>query len=193
MRERLMFGSGVVLLAILVALVVWQGSFNFGSFAPSSIEQTYLFWAVSTVIFILTVTLGFILFRTGVRLYVERKSNRPGSHIKWKLIAGALALSVVPVFFLVLFSVSVLNRNLETWFSRPAQNIRLDLTEVGAVLKQEERDKLAAQANWLASLPQDESADFYERFCLANRIERAEIQNPAGVKRVLCAVPKLDR
>ena len=89
MRKRLMFGSGVVLLAILVTLVVWQGSFNFGPFAPSSIQQTVLFWAVSTLIFILTVTLGFILFRTGVKLYIERQSNRPGSHIKSKLIGGA--------------------------------------------------------------------------------------------------------
>ena len=99
--------------AILVTLVVWQGSFNFGPFAPSSMQQTDLFWAVSTLIFILTITLGFILFRTGLKLYIERQSNRPGSHIKSKLIGGAIALSVLPVFFLVLWSVSVLNRNLE--------------------------------------------------------------------------------
>jgi hypothetical protein len=48
MRKRLLFGSGVLLLAVLVTLVVWQGSFNFGSFAPVNIQQTYLFWAVST-------------------------------------------------------------------------------------------------------------------------------------------------
>ena len=55
MRKRLMFGSGALLLAILVTLVVWQGSFTVGPFGPSSIQQTYLFWAVSTLIFILTV------------------------------------------------------------------------------------------------------------------------------------------
>ena len=77
MRKRLMFGSAVVLLGILVTLVVWQGSFNLSP-APSTIQQTYLFWAVSTLIFILTVRLGFILFRTGVKLYIERQSNRPG-------------------------------------------------------------------------------------------------------------------
>ena len=130
MRKRLIFGSGVLLLAILVTLVVWQGSFNMSPFAPSSLQQTYLFWAVSTLIFVLTVTLGFILFRTAVRLYIERQSNRPGSHIKSKLIGGALALSVLPVFFLVLWSVSVLNRNLESWFSRPARNINLALSQV---------------------------------------------------------------
>src|SRR5580704_16911304 len=150
MRKRVAFGSGVMLLAILVTLVVWQGSFNLDQFAPSSIQQTYLFWAVSTLIFILTVMLGFILFRTAVKLYIERQANRPGSHIKSKLIGGALALSVLPVFFLVLWSFYVLNRNLESWFSRPARGINIDLTQVGSALDQEVRDKLTAQAHWLA-------------------------------------------
>src|SRR5579864_2398529 len=190
MRKRLILGSGVLLLAILVTLVVWQGSFNLSPFAPSSLQQTYLFWAVSTLIFVLTVTLGFILFRTAVKLYIERRSNRPGSHIKSKMIGGALALSVLPVIFLVLWSVSVLNRNLDSWFSRPARSMNVDLTKVGAALDQEVRDKLAAQAHWLASQSLNESADFYEKFCMANEIEHAEIENPRGVKRVLCSVPK---
>src|SRR5579883_2212817 len=162
MRKRFLFGAGLALLAILVALVVWQGSFTFGSFAPSSLQQTVLFWALSTLIFILTVTLGFILFRTSVKLYIERQSNRPGSHIKSKMIAGAIALSVLPVFFLVLWSVSGLN--------------------------QEVKNKLVAQAHWLASQPAAQSADYYERFCQDNQIARAEIENPKGVKRVLCSV-----
>jgi len=190
MRKRVAFGSGVVLLAILVTLVVWQGSFNLDQFAPSSIQQTYLFWAVSTLVFILTVMLGFILFRTAVRLYIERQSNRPGSHIKSKLIGGALALSVLPVVFLVLWSVSVLNRNLESWFSRPGRSMNVDLSQVGTALDQVVRDKLAAQAHWLASRSMAESADFYEQFCMANQIERAEIENSRGVKRILCSVPK---
>jgi two-component system nitrogen regulation sensor histidine kinase NtrY len=190
MRKRVAFGSGVVLLAILVTLVVWQGSFNLDQFAPSSIQQTYLFWAVSTLVFILTVMLGFILFRTAVRLYIERQSNRPGSHIKSKLIGGALALSVLPVVFLVLWSVSVLNRNLESWFSRPGRSMNVDLSQVGTALDQVVRDKLAAQAHWLASRSMAESADFYEQFCMANQIEHAEIENPRGVKRILCSVPK---
>jgi PAS domain S-box-containing protein len=190
MRKRLMIGSGLLLLAILVTLVVWQGSFTFGPFAPSSMQQTVLFWAVSTFIFVLTITLGFILFRTGLKLYMERQSNRPGSHIKSKLIGGAIALSALPVFFLVLWSVSVLNRNLESWFSRPARNMNIDLTQVSAALDQQVRDKLTAQAQLLASLSPTESADYYERFCLANEIERAEVESPKGVKRVLCAVPQ---
>jgi len=188
MRKRVTIGSGVVLLAILVTLVVWQGSFNLSPIAPSNVQQTYVFWGVSTLIFVLTVALGFILFRTGVKLYMERQSNRPGSHIKSKMIGGALALSVLPVFFLVLWSVSVLNRNLDSWFGRPARNIKTDLSQVGVVLDKEVRGKLTAQGNLLVSLPAGQSADIYERFCLDNHIDRAELQTPAGVTQVLCAV-----
>jgi len=191
MSKSWKLGSGAVLLGILLTLVVWQGSFNLNNFAPTSIQQTYLYWALSSIIFILTITLGFILFRTGVKLYIERKSNRPGSHIKSKLIAGAIALSVIPVFFLVLWSVSVLNRNLESWFSRPARRINIDLSEVSKALNESVQDKLAQQARWLSSQSLNQSADYYERFCQDNQIERAEIEHPAGVKRVLCAVPKL--
>src|ERR1700679_2636685 len=188
MRKRVMFGSAVVLLAILATLVVWQGSFNLGSFAPapSNIQQTYLFWAVSTLIFIFTVTLGFMLFRTVVKLYIERHSNRPGSHIKSKLIGGALALSVLPIFFLVLWSVSVLNRNLDKWFSRPATTVNIDLVQIAAGLKQEQGEKLTAQAHWLAAQPA-QSADFYERFYQENQIDKAEIDHAGGSPRILCS------
>src|SRR5256885_17184129 len=104
MRKRYLFGSGLVLLAILTALVVWQVSFNFGDYGPANAAQTFAFWAVSTIVFILTVTLGFMLFRTAVKLYLERQSNREGSRIKSKFVIGALALSLLPVAFLFVFS-----------------------------------------------------------------------------------------
>ena len=102
MRKRFLYGAGVVLLIISATLVIWQGSFSFGEFGPTSSQETFLYWAVSTLVFLLTVTLGFILFRTGVKLYVERRSGREGSRIRTKLVLGALALSFIPVFFLVL-------------------------------------------------------------------------------------------
>jgi len=96
MRKRHLFGAGLVLLVILLVLVEWQVSFDFGEYAPTNAAQTFAFWAVSTLIFLLTVTLGFMLFREGVKLYLERQRNREGSRIKTKLVLGALALSFVP-------------------------------------------------------------------------------------------------
>src|SRR5687768_7835611 len=158
MRKRVIYGFGVVLLAILVALVVWQGSFDFGDFGPSSPEQTLTLWAVSTLIFILTVTLGFMLTRNFIKLYVERHSNREGSRIRTKLVLGALALTFTPVVFLVIFSVNVVNRNLDKWFSRPAENIRRDLIAIGNAIDRESNAKATVLGDWFALLPEIERA-----------------------------------
>jgi two-component system, NtrC family, nitrogen regulation sensor histidine kinase NtrY len=153
MRKRFIYGSGLLLLAFLFTLLIWQGSFSFGEYAPASPEQTYAVWAVSTLIFLLTVTLGFMLVRNFVKLYIERQSNREGSRIRTKLVVGAVALSWVPVFFSVLFSVYVLNRNLEKWFTRPAENIKVDLITIAKEIERAHHDKLLAQAETLASVP----------------------------------------
>src|SRR4051794_17821610 len=104
MKKRLLLGLGVVVLAVSVFLVVWQGSFKMGQFGPTNPNQTLIFWAMSVLIFVLMVTLGFILFRELAKIYIARQSNREGSRIRTKLVVGALALSSVPVFCLVLFS-----------------------------------------------------------------------------------------
>src|ERR1700691_4350480 len=111
MRKRYVFGGGVALLALLT-LVVWQVSFKFGEYGPTDATQTILYWAVSTLIFILTVTLLVRLVRTFVKLYLERHSGREGSRIKSKLVFGGLALSLLPVVFLFLFGWVILNRSL---------------------------------------------------------------------------------
>ena len=158
MNKRLLYGAGLLVLAVLVTLVVWQGSFTFGDYGPANPTQTLLFWAVSTLVFLLTVILAFILFRTGVKLYIERRTNREGSRIKTKLVFGALALTILPVCFLVLWSVYVLNRNIDKWFSRPAEGIKLNLVAMGKVLDQEAKHKLAAQAELMAALPEVRAA-----------------------------------
>lgn len=197
-KRRLLYGSGVVVLAILAALVVWQGSFSFGDYGPANPTQTLLYWAVSSLVFILTVTLAFILFRTGVKLYVERRSGREGSRIRTKLVIGALALSFLPVFFLVVWSVYVLNRNLDKWFSRPAEGIKLNLVEVADAIEREAQARVKAQAELLAALPEVKAIDagvgegpaasreFFERFCREHGVEAAVLEHRDGSRTTLC-------
>ena len=187
MRKRHLFGAGLVVLAILLTLVVWQVSFTFGEFGPTNTAETFLFWAVSTLIFLLTVTLGFMLFRETVKLYLERQRNREGSRIRSKLVFGALALSLLPVVFLVLFSYAVLNRNLDKWFSAPVEGMNIQLRDAAVGLGEEVQSRADALAHWLAALPEvrDGTADF-AKLCRENRIEELRIDSPAG-NRVLCA------
>jgi two-component system nitrogen regulation sensor histidine kinase NtrY len=187
MRKRYLFWSGVALLAILLTLVVWQVSFTFGEYGPATALQTFVFWAVSTLIFLLTVTLGFMLFRTGVKLYLERQANQEGSRIKTRLLAGALALSLLPVVFLALFSYVILNRNVEKWFSRPAEGIRTDLVQSSHALSAEVQGRADALAHWVASMPEVESgtADF-ARLCHENNIASLEITAPGKRRNQVC-------
>lgn len=151
MRQRLLIAAGLILLVLSASFVVWQGSFTFGGFGPSDLNQTFLFWAISTLVFLLTLTLGFLLFRTALKLYFERKSSREGSRIKTKLVAGAIGLTVLPGIFLVLFSVSVLNYNLDKWFSRPGEGIKQHLISIGVALDREAADRAMTQAQLLAA------------------------------------------
>jgi hypothetical protein len=66
---------------ILLVLVEWQVSFDFGEYAPTNAAQTFAFWAVSTLIFLLTVTLGFMLFsRRGQALPERQRESRGIPH-----------------------------------------------------------------------------------------------------------------
>ncbi len=187
MRKRYLFGSGLVLLAILLTLVVWQVSFTFGEYGPANTAQTFVFWAVSTLIFLLTVTLTFMLFRTAVRLYIERQSNREGSRLKSKLVFGALALSLLPVVFQVLFSWAILNRTLEKWFGRPAEGVRINLIDAGSGLTEEVQDRAQALANWIGAMPEARSgaADF-AKLCVENRIVELRLITEHGTTDNLC-------
>src|ERR1035438_8857211 len=141
MSKRPFYWFAAVLLAICVVLVIWQGSFRLNSFGPTNPSQTFIFWAISILTFVLMVTLGWILFRTGVKLYIERQSNREGSRIRTKLVLGALTLTSVPVFCLVLWSYYVFSYNMRAWFTEPAQNQVDTFVQVADILGHEMRDE----------------------------------------------------
>jgi len=193
-KRRIIYGSGLVVLAVLVVLVVWQGSFSLEPYSPESASQTVLLWAVSTLIFILMVTLGFMLVRTFVKLYVERRSNREGSRIRTKLVIGALALSIMPVFFLVTWSINILNNNIARWFSRPAASTINSLVEINLSFENETQQRAQAQARWLALLPETRQYLahgvrpflFNPSFCAQHGIFEAAIEPDQGAPLVLC-------
>ncbi len=151
MKRRFLFLGGVILFALLAALTVWQGSFHFDLFSPENPEQTMFAWAVSILIFIVTVTLGFMLTRTFVRLAGDRRGNREGYRIRTRLVVGAVALTSIPVFFMVTFSIYVLNNTMRKWFSKPMDTVVYNLADTNVAFEEETRRRAVAQAGWLAS------------------------------------------
>jgi two-component system nitrogen regulation sensor histidine kinase NtrY len=198
MKQRLLYGLGVLLLTVLVGLLVWQGSFSFGDFTPAGPQQVTIFWAVSTVVFLLTVLIGFLLFRSFIKIYLERQKNREGSRLRTKLLAAALGITILPVFFFAVFSVYVLNRNLDKWFSRPAVNANTTLVGMAMALERGAETAARAQAELLASRPELQAYvrgdnamhAAVQRFCVARGIAEALLENKDGERLPLCSTKR---
>ena len=194
MSHKVKFGVGIGLLTVLLTVVLYQGSFSIGEYGPTSTQQTYVYWALSTLTFLLTVLLGFILFRDAIKLYIARRAGVEGSKIRTKILVAALSLCFLPAMFLVLWSVEVLNRNLDKWFSRPAQAVRLNLEDIGATLEKETHERAAALALWLADADDTQDfvksghlpAEFFAGACSGTGVERAWIQRTDGGQIMVC-------
>src|SRR5579863_2036158 len=190
MPRRLLYGLYAVLFIVSVTLIVWQGSFSgsFGTFVPEDPDQTFVVYGVSTIIFLVFVYLGFMFVRLIWKIWIERASDRPGSRIKTKLVAGALMLSVMPVFFMVYFSVYVLNNSMGKWFNLPAEHERVDFDRIAEALKRQTRDKAHAEADLLAASPETRAlldggtvdAAWLAQFCRTRGIVAATITRSDG-------------
>ena len=197
MRARIIYTVAGIVMAILVALLVWQGSFSFGEFGPTTPEQTFVYWGVSTLIFIFTVLLGFILVRDSIKLYFQRRVNQEGSRIRTKLVVGALALSILPAIFLVMFSYGVLNLNLKRWFIQPSEGIKTLLIDISNDLDQQTKLRSKSTANWIATLPEaratltdpERHRPFFANLCKAYALDYLTIQRDFGTPLFLCGDP----
>jgi len=115
-RNFLLVGGPLVIL--LAVLIFWQVSLNVG-IMPTGSEQTVLLFALSTLVSLAFLIFGFILTRSLVKLYIERRGQQLGAKFKTKLVIGALALSLLPVIFLFYFTYVFTNRTLNRWFTQP--------------------------------------------------------------------------
>jgi len=187
-QRRLAFAAAALVLLLLLALMVWQGSFSF-SFAPPDVRETIVLSAVSTAIFLLTVTLAFMLFRAGVKLYIDRQQHREGTKIRSKLLFGALALTLAPALFSALFNYTVLNRTLDKWFTQPARGIEMNLQDLDKSYQKQALEKAQAQVDWIGLLPQtllaartgQVDAAFFRGLCEKRGIRQLILERPGRV------------
>jgi two-component system, NtrC family, nitrogen regulation sensor histidine kinase NtrY len=186
------FIAAASIFLILLALLVWQGSFSF-PVRPTDTHETILLSAVSIIIFILLATLAFILFRDGIKLYIDRQNQREGSRIRSKLLFGAIALTVAPTLFSALFNYMVLNRTLDKWFALPARGIEMNLQDLDKSYRKEAQARVQAEADWLSLLPETREAaltghidaPFFKSICEQRGIRQVTLTPHRGVPLLL--------
>src|SRR5271166_4743596 len=142
-----------ICLFFLFAIIFAQATFKLTFLQPDTSEETVIFSAVSALIFLLFVALTFVLLRTLLRLYAERKTGVLGSRFRSNMVLGALLLSLGPVIFLFLFSYGLMNRSIEKWFSRPVEDVQYRTNVIVSLLTQYAATNADAEAQRIVASP----------------------------------------
>ena len=138
----------------LFTVILAQATFKLTFLQPDTSEETLIFASVSALIFLLFIALTFVLIRTLLRLYAERKSGLLGSKFRSRMVMGALLLSLGPVIFLFLFSYGLLNRSIEKWFSRPSEDVQYHTNLIASLLTNYAMANAQGEAQRIAASPE---------------------------------------
>src|SRR5664279_5628497 len=165
----------------LFAVIFAQATFKLTFLQPDTSEETLIFAAVSALIFLLFVALTFVLLRTLLRLYAERKTGVLGSKFRSRMVLGALLLSLGPVIFLFLFSYGLINRSIEKWFSRPLEDVQYRTGIVASLLTDYAATNAQVEAERIASMPDTKKSFASGDFTLVlGEIRRSEVSLQGG-------------
>lgn len=143
---------------LLFAVIFSQQAFDLPFFRPTSNEPPLVFAALSALIFLLLLGLTFVLIRTLLKLYAERRGGVLGSNFRTRMVLGALLLSFAPVIFLFLFAYGLMNRSIDKWFSRPVQQVQQDTTAVANLLSGYAANDAQAEARAIVLAPEVQHA-----------------------------------
>ena len=107
-------GLVLLLLTVLVSLQLfglWE------IFTPDTARDTLLLYALSTLNFVAFFLFSFIFIRSLLKLRRERRERLLGSKIKTRLVVYFIAVSLLPITGMALFSYMFFNRSMEKFFS----------------------------------------------------------------------------
>jgi len=136
-KTKLYIAIGVLL--ILALLVSAQQAFNLTPLigSPSTPDEIVLLYTLSTLTVLALLIFGFLLLRTLIKVWIERKQQKPGSKFKTSVIVCLIVLVLVPTGFLLSVGAGLVNRSIDKWFSVPADDIYAASERMLAVLEQQ--------------------------------------------------------
>src|SRR4026208_227056 len=108
-NARLYLAGGFLLL--LAGIVFAQQPFDLAFIPHSEPGSILLLYTLSTLIFVVLLVFGFILLRTLVKVWIERKQGKPGSRFKTSLLTMLGVLTLLPAISVFAYTVGLVNRN----------------------------------------------------------------------------------
>jgi len=143
---------------VLFGLLLAQTSFDLPFINPANNQQRLFFGALSALVFLLFLTLTFVLMRNLIKLFAERRLGVLGSKFRTRLVVGSLMLSFIPVIVMFYFSYVLMNRSIDKWFSTPVEEVRQDTALMATLLSKYASENAHAEAVSIASVPETQRA-----------------------------------
>ena len=150
---------GVLVFTLLTVLVLLQSSNLWKSFSVETASDTILLYALSSLNFFAFVIFAFIFIRSLLKLRRERRALQLGSKIKTRLLLYFIAISLLPIIAMAVFSYLFMNRALERWFASIPDNVIRETRQMQNQAVTDQTLKLRQTAQMLGSLLENQTVD----------------------------------
>ena len=179
-RRKTPWVIGTLMVASLALLVVLQTTNLWKTFTIESSGDLLLLYALSSLNFIAFVIFGFIFLRSIIKLVRERRTFELGAQIKTRLLIYFVALSLLPIIAMAVFSYLFMNRALERWFTQIPVNVITEAREVQRQSVVDRSAKLDESARMLAAVisSRDIKRDELEKIAEAGGLVHIGILSP---------------
>ena len=148
----------VVFLALAV-LVVWSASSVLRQRAeemePATITRGLLLFVLSYLNVTLIAAVLFVLCRTLIKVWLERRRGILGSRFKTRLLVTYIGLTAIPIGLLFFTATGFLQRSIDRWFSSPVREVVGRARSVEDMAERRIAEGAMEDARSLARLPME--------------------------------------
>ena len=184
------------MLVLLGILLVLQAAGVWNIVRVDTASDTLLLFSISTLTFVAFIIFAFIFLRSLIRLRRERQARELGSKLKTRLVWHFIAVSLLPITAMAVFSYLFFNRSLEKWFSaipeEAIQSARLARDNARQEQFQDLQEKARLLASSYAARPDALDAATLENLRQQGGLTALATLNPAGETLILQKATELD-
>jgi two-component system nitrogen regulation sensor histidine kinase NtrY len=148
-NPRVLTVAACLLVAILVALF-WLASRTSDIALP--LLTDVLLYVLIALDFVLLASLGFVLARSLLKLWVEQRQAAPFARFRGKLVAALLAMTIVPSVLVLISGSTIIRDSAERWFSEPVDDVLSAAQEIAREYYAERQGELTLRAQRLARI-----------------------------------------
>src|ERR1035437_6627580 len=150
-RSVALLGGLVLLFLVLLGGLQAFNTSNVSFLNPETAGETLAFAALTVLVFLLLLTLILLLFRNIMKLYAGQSSTALGARLRTRMVLGAALIALTPAVFMFLFSLVLMNRSIDRWFSPNTSELHEDSTRVVLELAQYVTSNARGEAESIAA------------------------------------------